>query len=149
MIKKLKIVGFYGGYWILSLTWGVLMSIVSLFVFFGSLMVGLKPIRYYCGIHFRPKTNWGVSFGWCQLSCCPSIDAHEFGHSLQNCLYGPFWIILVGLPSCIRYQIWDWQIRHGRRSSGDWGAKYESAWYEHQATVWGQRATKWLDSLSK
>jgi hypothetical protein len=148
-MKKIEKVSFYVGYWLLSLTWGALMSAVSLVVFLGAWVMGMKPERYYCGIHFRPKTNWGVSFGWCQLSCDSSIDAHEFGHSLQNCLYGPFWIFLVGLPSCIRYQIWDWQIAHGKRPASDWSTKYGNAWFEHQASEWGEKATKWLDSLDK
>lgn len=149
-MRKIKEAAFYAGYWLLSLTWGSVMSIVSLVVFFGAWVLGMRPERYHCCVCFRPKTTWGASFGWCQLSCASSLDAHEFGHSLQNCVYGPLWVFLVGLPSCIRFQIWGWQISHGKRPMSDWGRKYESgAWFERQATDWGTKATQWLDSLSK
>lgn len=32
-----------------------------------------------------------------------SVNAHEFGHTFQNCLLGPLMLFVVSLPSAIRY----------------------------------------------
>ena len=35
----------------------------------------------------------------------PSLhtQCHECGHTIQNALYGPFFIFLIGIPSAVRY----------------------------------------------
>ena len=46
---------------------------------------------------------------------------HEFGHSFQNAILGPFMIFLVSIPSAIRY--WYQTIRE---SKGKTNKPYDS-----------------------
>ena len=57
--------------------------------------------------------------------------AHELGHAMQNCRFGPFMPFLVGFPSFVRY--------HARklrtRLTGKAPQKpYDAIWFEGQAT---------------
>jgi hypothetical protein len=57
---------------------------------------------------------------------------HEYGHSLQNCVYGWLFPLLVGIPSIVRFYWREWREAHGKALSD-----YDSAWFEAQATRWG------------
>ena len=40
----------------------------------------------------RDRKSWGSE-----------LNQHEFGHTFQNCLFGPLMLFLVSLPSATRY----------------------------------------------
>ena len=139
------------GYWILQLTWGIIMNIIGVFATLFSLIF-LKGKIHKNGYGFITEVggNWGgVSLG--AFALCGSYNQvegpcydfewyehtrkHEFGHSLQNCILGPFFPFVVAIPSAIRY----WLDYYGKLKS-----EYESVWFEHTATVWG---TKWVDKI--
>ena len=65
--------------------------------------------------------------------------AHELGHSMQNCRFGPFMPFLVGIPSSFRY--------HARRiftriTGKEPRSPYDAAWFEGQATAVGREYVK-------
>lgn len=52
--------------------------------------------------------NWGlssgVSLGWFQFtpkSASKNMNSHEVGHSLQSLWLGPFYLLVIGIPSII------------------------------------------------
>ena len=97
------------------------------------------------------KGNWGgVSLGLFQL--CGSYNKpsgpcydpdwyehtrrHEFGHSIQNMIFGPLFPFIVAIPSAIRY----WLDYYGKLKSD-----YYDIWFERTATEWG---TKWIAKIN-
>lgn len=93
--------------------------------------------------------NWGgINLG-CVSLCggyttkCIDLDwfehtrRHEFGHSLQNIIFGPLFPFLVAIPSVIRY--WYFTLKNPEKD-------YDSIWFEKTATNWGTKAINSLES---
>ena len=94
-------------YYILSFTWGILMTLIGTTVALVLLISKHKPIKNGYGWYFEIGENWGgVNLGMFTItSKNPSLHVlqHEFGHSIQNCILGILYIPLVAIPSAIRY----------------------------------------------
>ena len=60
---------------------------------------------------------------------------HEFGHSLQNCLWGPLFPFVIAIPSATRYWYRDISAKKGNKPTTD----YDAVWFEGQATEWGNK----------
>ena len=145
-MKVLKTIGF----WFWSLTWGALMSIPGLIASF-VVIVFFKGKPHKNGLSFIVETggNWGglnlgvVSF--CgrysqEDGPCYDIDwyehtrKHEFGHSLQNLIWGPLMLFVIAIPSFIRYWYQTIRARKGLPNR-----EYDDIWFEGQATKWGNK----------
>ena len=148
MIKKI-LLGI--AYWLVQLTWGIIMNIAGIFatIFCLIFLKGKIHINAY-GFITEVKNNWGgVSLGAFALcgrygqvnSPCYDPDwyyhtrCHEFGHSIQNMIFGPLFIFIVAIPSAIRY----WLAMKDMLKSD-----YESVWFEKTATSWG---TAWMNMM--
>lgn len=123
-------------YWALSLTWGIIASLIGAFAALGALCLKGKPEANGPSFIVRIGKGWGgVSMGpfaLCSEDASEHTRRHEFGHSLQNALMGPLWPFLVGIPSAVRYWIFAY-----RRKRGKPNPEYDSAWFEGTATEWG------------
>ena len=138
-------------YWLLQLTWGIIMNVAGLFATLFCLIF-LKGKMHINGYGFITEVggNWGgVSLG--AFALCGSYNQptkecydifwyhhtrmHEFGHSLQNCVFGPLFLFIVAIPSAIRY----WLYMKDKLKS-----TYDSVWFEHGATVLG---TAWISYI--
>lgn len=112
-----------------------------------------KPIKNGCSYIIEIGGNWGGL----ELGCVAIIGEytkispthyeyirrHEFGHSIQQLMFGPLQNILVGVPSVIRY----WYRRIKVKKTGkQMKTNYNDIWFEGTATKWG---TFWLDKLEK
>lgn len=64
---------------------------------------------------------------------------HEFGHSFQNALYGPFNFVLALIPSVIRYWYQTIRERNGKENK-----PYDLVWFEGSATDAGAYAAQAL-----
>lgn len=138
-------------YWCLSCTWGIIMTLVGVVVLPISLMLGGKLRRNGFGIIVEIGGNrGGVSLG--PIALCGNYSStseswfehtrkHEFGHSLQNCVFGPFFIFLVAIPSACRYWYQNIQLKRGKKFDSTW---YDSIWFEGTATSFG---TKFIDKI--
>lgn len=134
---KMKFLKF--GYWFLSLTWGGLMSIPGLI---GLLILKLSGCEVYkngFGYIVVVGDRWGglnlgvVSFiERSHAGYFESTRRHEFGHSLQNIIFGPLQLFVVAIPSVVRY--WYQRIRD---SKGLDNKPYDSIWFEKTATLYG------------
>lgn len=126
-------------WYVLNLTWGLPLTLIGAIV---SLFVNIKnhAKRFKQCIQFDIGDNWGglsMSFfmfiannmgeDWTLHTKC-----HEYGHSFQNAMFGPFFIFIVAIPSVIRY--WTQIIceKHGKKCSD-----YDMIWFEGAATDLG------------
>lgn len=125
-------------YYILSFTWGLPLTLVGLLVGLVLIVLGYKPKRFGWTFYFEIGKNWGgVELGLifiCSEGSSSRIKAHEFGHSIQNCFFGPFMLFVVSIPSAIRYWYREYQYRRGIRNL----PPYDSIWFEGQATQLGE-----------
>lgn len=133
-------------FYFLSFTWGLLYTLVGLFIAFAMIMTGHKPKKWGWSIYFETgKKPWGgAEWGPVFLKDKYSGDSlknHEFGHAIQNCCFGPLMIPLVTLPSTMRY----WFRRISERLGKKPAKPYDSIWFERQATQLGTRQIRKLD----
>lgn len=124
-------------FYILSFTWGLLLTLIGLIVASVLCACGYKPKKHgYC-FYFEIGEGWGgLELGVVFLTNKnPSthIKNHEHGHALQNCVYGVLMPFIVCIPSAIRY--WHRKIRTNKGLENK--AAYDDAWFEGQATKWG------------
>lgn len=129
-------------FYILSFTWGCVLSVVGLVVV---LILGLikRKINVYHGrLYVVVGKNWGGLELGCFFICCENskdsdyLRGHECGHGLQNVLFGPFTIFLVAIPSAVRY--WYRELKYNRKGINP-PTEYDSIWFEKQATKWGEK----------
>ena len=129
-------------YYIISFTWGLPMTLVGIAVAIVLLLIGHKPKKNIYGYYFEVGEDWGgVDLSFISVVAKnPSIHTlqHEFGHSIQNCIFGIFFIPLVAIPSAIRY----WYRRYLneiRKVPYLDLPPYDSIWFEGQATMFGEK----------
>lgn len=94
-------------YWVLSYTWGIVMTLAGSLVAVVLIITGHKPKKFGWDIYFNVGKWWGGlelgpfflvdSFDDLETKC------HEHGHGFQNIIVGPLFPFLVGIPSSIRY----------------------------------------------
>ena len=86
-------------YYILSYTWGLPLTFIGLFLGAVLLVLGYKPKRWLYGHYFEVGEDWGGFNAGPIFFCCrnnmKSLKNHEFGHSLQNCVFGIFTIFII------------------------------------------------------
>ena len=124
---------------ILSHTWGLLMIIIG----YGAMLVlkalGYKAERYGWCYHFSVGKNWGgISLGRVIITDDKTTKHtlnHEHGHAIQNALYGILFPFIVAIPSVIRYHYRNAQEKRGIELK----TEYDDAWFEGQATKWGDK----------
>ena len=121
-------------YYAASFTWGIIMSIIGAIIFAILALCGKKVQRNGWGWCIEIGKGWGGfsmgPFALVQKDASAHLKAHEFGHSIQNCIFGPFMILFIMIPSIIRY--WMYQ-------AGDYHKEYEYAWFEWMASLLGNR----------
>ena len=151
-MKVLKMIG----YWFLQLTWGALLTIVGLLVT-AFCIVFLKGKAHKNGYSYIVEIggNWGgLELGAVALcggytTKCPNekwfqhTRRHEFGHSLQNLIFGPFMLFVVTIPSAIRYHYQNYRSKKGLPNK-----PYDQAIYEYTASKWGYYAINKLEGTN-
>ena len=138
-------------YYILNFTWGLLGNIIGGIVFLCTLPIRLPrkktmfiwSIQNNLAVHSTKVRNyltynWGFSLGiffFTSMGVYNNVNlcSHEFGHSCQNALYGPFQLFLVLIPSVIRYW-WRLSLEHHNKPLK---TAYDDAWFEGSASKIG------------
>lgn len=124
-------------YYILSLTWGLPMTLLGLILSAILLLLGYRPKRYGWTFYFEVGNNWGgVELGLtfvCSEPVSEHVKAHEFGHSIQNCYLGPLMPFVISIPSAIRYWYREVLMKCGKKDL----PPYDSIWFEGHATKIG------------
>ena len=129
----------------LSWTWGIIMTFIGACVACVCEALGYIPQKHAGATYYVIGTQpWGgISFGP-YFFCCPQAGDHtknhEFGHSLQNCIWGPLFPFVIGIPSLIRCQKFNNNTKKGIPNKEE----YDAIWFEGQATEWGtEMAKRW------
>lgn len=126
-------------FWILSWTWGFIMTFIGSIVFIILQIAGYKPYRNQHGWVFEIGKGWGgVEIGpFAIVNENPSqhILNHEFGHSLQNCYLGPY-MPFISIASAIRYWYREYLVRVKKMKYSDLPG-YDDIWFEGTATYLG------------
>ena len=126
-------------FWLLSWTWGFIMTLVGTIVFLTLRIAGYKPFRNQYGWAIEIGEGWGgVEMGpYCLVSKGPSqsILDHEFGHALQNCYFGPG-MVFISLASAARYWYREYLVRVKKKKCSDLN-DYDGIWFENMASTWG------------
>lgn len=124
-------------YWIGELTWGLLMNIIGLITALFMLIIGKTPYRIGHTFMFYFDKGWGgLTLGAVIIvseDCPPSTISHEYGHTVQNLIFGPF-ELFIGVASAARY--WYREIKRKRDPACSL-PPYDSIWFEGQATRLG------------
>lgn len=133
-MKKQKFIFYF-----LSFTWGIVLTLAGLIVAGVLLLAGKKPKKHgWCWYFEVGGRRWGgLNLGLIFLTGPYPLEStkdHEFGHAIQNCMYGPLMLFLVTIPSAIRY--WYRELRYHRRGKTP-KTDYDSIWFERQATIRG------------
>lgn len=132
-------------FYILSFTWGLPLTLIGCLVAGVLVRLGYRPKKFgYC-YYFEVGTDWGgLELGLFFITDkfpTEELKAHEFGHGIQNCLYGFFMIPIVCIPSAIRYWYREF-IWHTNKQRWFKLPEYDAIWFEHQATEWGKNNIK-------
>lgn len=128
-------------YYFLSFTWGGVMTLLGMLTAAALYVCGYKPTRYGPCWVFVVGNGWGgVSLGPVMIMSEANAKGtrtrpHEFGHSLQNCLWGPLFPFVIAIPSATRYWVREFQSKKGTPPTTD----YDDIWFEGQATEWGNK----------
>lgn len=65
------------------------------------------------------------------------VLSHEYGHTVQSMILGPFFPLVVGLPSMLRFRYFSFLKKRGRRPSEKYSVRYPENWANHL----GEKAT--------
>ena len=127
---------------VLSYTWGLPLTLVGTIVGAAMKATGHEEKQYGWCKYYEVGEHWGgCEFGPVFLKCKEDsqyLCDHEYGHAIQNCMYGPLMPFVVNLPSSVRY----WYRRAKEASGNPPKSEYDAVWFERQATKLGRKYIK-------
>lgn len=127
-------------FWLLSLTWGIIMTGVGIIVAIIMLITFHQPKRFHYFIYFEFGKFWGgVNFGPIFIVSKESTIStlqHEAGHGIQNIILGPLFPFLIAIPSAIRYWYREIIYKVNKEKYQKLPA-YDAIWFESWATKIG------------
>lgn len=119
-------------FWMLSCTWGIIMTLIGAVGALAFIIIGARPMRIGYSWAFVVGQGWGAvtlgPFVWMSEGSAQLQDMrlHEAGHSIQNCVWGILFPFVVMIPSLISVAV-STESTHRER------------WFERQATDFGYR----------
>lgn len=141
-------------YYLIQWTWGLPLNIIGLIALCIVLCINIiyAPIKKRSFCHLQKYRNsisiiipW--NFGGLELGMFfvrgamnESVCAHEYGHSIQNLWWGPLFIIIIFIPSGLRYWYRKFYRTYIYPKTRKALPKYDSIWFEGQATNLGTKA---------
>lgn len=124
-------------YYILNFTWGLLLTLVGFLLMLILLPFGrVKRYGYILYLELRKDFGAGFSIGTVFFTGPRPgmiLKEHEFGHTVQNAILGPFMLILVAIPSMLRFWYRRFLYSHGKYPKHE----YDAVWFEGTATSIG------------
>jgi len=131
---------FYSIYYLLQLTWGIVQNVLGFLLW---LVVWLsKPKERSYFFHGAFVTRWfsrdSMSLGIFLFlgTDDPRVVVHEYGHSIQSCILGPFYLPAIGFPSMCWANL---PSMKRKRKSGRY--RYSDFYTEKWANDLGKRVT--------
>lgn len=132
-------------FYLLSFTWGILLTLVGCIVSVALLILGYKPKKWgYC-YYFEVGEHWGGlelgPFFLVDKSSSTLTKNHEHGHAFQNCKLGLAMPFVVSIPSALRY----WFRRIAEKNGKPCQSGYDEIWFEGEATKLGTEFMEWYN----
>ena len=107
------------GYWLVSLTWGGVMTLLGAVIALGMLLSGHAPKKLGPNVYFEAGLGWGGmeygAFFFVARDASERTRLHEAGHGIQNLVLGPLMPFLVCIPSALRYWMRNCKTLAGKR----------------------------------
>ena len=107
------------GYWLVSLTWGGLMTWTGAFIALVMLLSRHAPQKLGPNVYFEVGLGWGGmeygAFFFVAKDASDKTRLHEAGHGIQNLVLGPLMPFLVCIPSALRYWMRNCKTLAGKR----------------------------------
>ena len=108
------------GYWLVSLTWGSIMTLLGAVIALALLLTGHRPGRLGPNVYFEVGRGWGGmeygAFFFVERNAARETILHEAGHGIQNLLLGPLMPFVVCIPSALRYWMRNCKTLAGKRA---------------------------------
>ena len=135
-------------YYLIQLTWGILMTLIGAIAYFIFAICLKYPTSKYRNMYcfVMPYSFGGMNLGMFAVygEGDESVLSHEYGHSIQNLFFGPLMPFIIGIPSVIRY--WYRELQYTFKKPPT--TNYDDIWFEGQATSLGKKADskkwKWI-----
>lgn len=131
-------------YYFLNLTWGLPMTFIGILAAIVMLIFGKTPEKHGgCWYFTTDKISGGVDLGLIFIvdeKTTEYVMNHEFGHSIQNAIFGPFMLFAVAIPSFTRY--WYREFKYNRKNIVP-PTDYYDIWFERQASSLGCKNIKY------
>lgn len=126
-------------YYLLQWTWGFPLTTIGAIAYLIFAKIFNYPIKKYKNniLILIPYSNFtGLNLGLFTLINKDRKDLiiHEYGHSIQNILFGWFTIFIITIPSIIRF--WYRTLKTVLNKENKTG--YYDIWFERQATRLGE-----------
>lgn len=139
-------------YIIIQCTWGIIQTLLGFIVFV--IYIKNKHYFYHGAIVTERNVPSSVSLGmFVFITTNPMKDkrrenripdeelsrrllVHEYGHTIQSLIFGPFYLIIMGIPSTL------WGFLPYFQSKRDKGVSYFSFFTEKFANYLGEKVTK-------
>lgn len=126
--------------WLLSLTWGLPMTLIGAVCALALLLTGRRPKSFHGFVVFEAGHGWGGfnagPFIFVSERTVRATLQHEAGHGLQNVILGPLMPFVVAVPSVVRYWFRRFSFVHG---AGHLLKPYDAIWFEGWATALGEK----------
>lgn len=121
-------------YYSLQMTWGILQNVLGLFVWLYVLATGPKEKRhfFYGALVTRWNLKASMSLGMFLFLGTDDerVIVHEYGHSIQSLILGPFYLPIIGIPSFI-WANSPHYIRNRKRGRYKYTSFYPEKWANH------------------
>ncbi len=121
-------------YYSLQMTWGILQNVLGLFVWLYVLATGPKEKRhfFYGALVTRWNSKASMSLGMFLFLGTDDerVIVHEYGHSIQSLILGPFYLPVIGIPSFI-WANSPHYIRNRKRGRYKYTSFYPEKWANH------------------
>lgn len=105
-------------FWFLSLTWGIVMTLIGFVIMFILLLGNYEIKIFYHYLRMEVGRNWGgFEMGpifFTDESPLLYTKQHEAGHGIQNIMFGPLMPFIVSIPSAIRYWFREQRTQKGK-----------------------------------
>ncbi len=125
-------------YTLLQCTWGLPQTLVGLVLFLVNKKKGCPCRIYHGGVCTTWNRGGGVSLGlffFCEEG--ERLVRHEYGHTIQSLLLGPFYLLLVGLPSLVWCNL-PYFRRYRKRTGTPYSALYCEGWADRLGERYGK-----------
>ena len=90
-------------FYFLQMTWGIIQNVLGFLIWIYVLLTGPKEERrfFYGALVTRWNLEASMSMGMFLFLGTDDerVIVHEYGHSIQSLILGPFYLLLIGIPS--------------------------------------------------